>query len=127
MTLTCWKDVAAYLHKGVRTVQRWELEGLPVRRLSSHRYGIVLAFTEELDGWLNARHGSEHRLKIADDNELIARCRSLIETSKRLRLESAELRDCSRNLRLLRSVSSQAMREETVALHTFASAWREQQ
>jgi DNA-binding transcriptional regulator YiaG len=31
--LSSWKDIAQYLGKGVRTVQRWERHlGLPVRR-----------------------------------------------------------------------------------------------
>ena len=33
--LDSWKEIAAYLRKGLRTVQRWErTEGLPVRRLA---------------------------------------------------------------------------------------------
>jgi hypothetical protein len=32
--LTNWKEIAQYLDKGIRTVQRWEQQmGLPVRRL----------------------------------------------------------------------------------------------
>jgi hypothetical protein len=30
--LNSWKEVAAYLRRDVRTVQRWEFEGLPVYR-----------------------------------------------------------------------------------------------
>ena len=33
--LDSWKEIAAYLGRGVRTVQRWEREeGLPVHRLA---------------------------------------------------------------------------------------------
>ena len=50
--LTSWKEIATYLGKGVRTVQRWEHEmGLPVRRPPSGRKGIVLAHSEELEAW----------------------------------------------------------------------------
>ena len=51
--LTSWKEIAAYLGKGVRTVQRWELQfGLPVRRPNEKVKGIVHATREELDHWL---------------------------------------------------------------------------
>ena len=55
--LTCWKEIAQYLGKGVRTVQRWEREfGLPVRRLPlSSGKGAVIARPHELDAWLEER------------------------------------------------------------------------
>jgi hypothetical protein len=55
--LTCWKDIANYLGKGVRTVQRWEQEfGLPVRRPNgiSHK-SPVAADPRDLDAWLQSR------------------------------------------------------------------------
>jgi Tol biopolymer transport system component len=49
--LDSWKEIAAYLGKGVRTVQRWErTEGLPVRRLGQDRAG-VFAYKTEIDSW----------------------------------------------------------------------------
>ena len=49
--LDSWKEIAAYLKRGVRTVQRWErVAGLPVRRIPSTR-GAVYAFRAELDQW----------------------------------------------------------------------------
>lgn len=54
--LESWKEIAAYLGREVRTVQRWEKsEGLPVRRLGHLKRGSVYAYTAELDGWLAAR------------------------------------------------------------------------
>lgn len=51
--LTSWKEIAMYLGKGVRTVQRWEQQfGLPVRRPNEKVKGIVHATTDELDAWL---------------------------------------------------------------------------
>ena len=51
--LTSWKEIALYLGKGVRTVQRWECElGLPVRRPAGKPKGVVCASSEELDRWL---------------------------------------------------------------------------
>jgi hypothetical protein len=52
--LNSWKEIAGYLGRGVRTVQRYERElNLPVRRLSYKCRGSVLAFTKDLDVWLN--------------------------------------------------------------------------
>jgi hypothetical protein len=51
--LTSWKEIASYLGKGVRTVQRWEQQfGLPVRRPNEKVKGIVHATRHELDRWL---------------------------------------------------------------------------
>lgn len=51
--LTSWKEIAQYLGKGVRTVQRWEAEyGLPVRRATSRSHHAVLAVPEEIDAWV---------------------------------------------------------------------------
>ncbi|HXB72625.1 MAG TPA: hypothetical protein VNY05_30595 [Candidatus Acidoferrales bacterium] len=50
--LESWKEIASYLKKGVRTVQRWEqTEGLPVRRLGQDRTGLVFAYKSEIDAW----------------------------------------------------------------------------
>jgi len=57
--LDSWKEIAAYLGKSVRTVQRWEAtEGLPVRRVGQDRSGPVFAFKGELDVWLEAQSGT---------------------------------------------------------------------
>ena len=59
-TLTCWKDIATYLGKGVRTVQRYEREaGLPVRRPSSRQQGVVYAWPAELDAWIKQQSSPE--------------------------------------------------------------------
>lgn len=55
-TFTCWKEIATYLGKGVRTVQRWERQfGLPVQRPSARCKGIVRASREELDHWMSTQ------------------------------------------------------------------------
>jgi hypothetical protein len=55
--LTCWKDIAHYFGKGVRTVQRWERYlGLPVRRpLGIDHKSAVVAYPRDLDAWLHSR------------------------------------------------------------------------
>jgi len=54
--LNSWKEIANYLGRGVRTVQRWETNlGLPVHRPAGRDHSTVLAFSNELDEWLNSR------------------------------------------------------------------------
>lgn len=51
--LSSWKEIAMYLGKGVRTVQRWEYDlGLPVRRPNGSNRNVVLALRSELDQWM---------------------------------------------------------------------------
>ena len=50
--LSCWKDIANYLHRDVRTVQRWERSrGLPVHRLPGQGKNAVYALPTEIDSW----------------------------------------------------------------------------
>ncbi|MFB3826465.1 MAG: hypothetical protein ACE15B_06830 [Bryobacteraceae bacterium] len=56
--LDSWKEIAAYLKRGTRTVQRWEREeGLPVHRLVHDKLGSVYAYTAEIDAWFAGRKG----------------------------------------------------------------------
>ena len=67
--LGSWKEIAGYLGKGVRTVQRWEQDlGLPVRRPKSRSKGVVFALAEDIDEWLRQqetenRNTLRHELK----------------------------------------------------------------
>jgi hypothetical protein len=47
-----WKEIAAHLGRGVRTVQRWEADlGMPVHRMVTGRGETVYAFAGELNKW----------------------------------------------------------------------------
>lgn len=47
-----WKEIALYLKRSTRCVQRWERnEALPVRRHGHSRGMSVYAFRDELDTW----------------------------------------------------------------------------
>lgn len=55
--LNSWKEIAGYLGRDARTVQRWEKnEGLPVHRYWHESQASVYSTTAELDEWL-ARRG----------------------------------------------------------------------
>jgi tetratricopeptide (TPR) repeat protein len=57
--LDSWKEIAAYLRRDVRTVQRWEeRRGLPVHRLGPGERAAVYAFREELDLWWNGNEST---------------------------------------------------------------------
>lgn len=50
--LNSWKEIASYLGRGVRTVQRWEKMGLPIRRVGHGQRAPVIADAREIDVWL---------------------------------------------------------------------------
>lgn len=50
-----WKEISAYLGRGVRTAQRWERElGLPIYRLVTKNAEVVYARRSEIDNWWNS-------------------------------------------------------------------------
>ena len=54
--LDSWKQIASYLQRDVRTVQRWEKsEGLPIQRHQHGSRGTVFAYPDEIDVWLEGR------------------------------------------------------------------------
>jgi TolB-like protein len=54
--LESWGEIATYLRRDIRTVQRWEKDlRLPVRRLMIGKQGQVYAFPSELDKWVLER------------------------------------------------------------------------
>lgn len=54
--LDSWKEIASYLRRDVRTVQRWEKkEGLPVHRHQHDKLGSVYAYPAELTSWFTTR------------------------------------------------------------------------
>lgn len=56
--LDSWKEIAAYLGRTVRTVQRWENDlALPVHRVPGRKRDMVYAFSHELAEWRRTREG----------------------------------------------------------------------
>jgi len=52
--LNGWKEISNYINRSVRTVQRWEARlGLPVYRPALKERSAVVAFADELDGWIS--------------------------------------------------------------------------
>lgn len=97
--LTSWKDIARYMGKGVRTVQRWEMDfGLPVRRPQGSNKKAVLARPRDLDAWVALRCTSRAQQQGAHAENgsvpqygKLAMLNAQIETSRKLRENNAEL------------------------------------
>lgn len=112
--LGSWKEIAGYLGKGVRTVQRWEqLHGLPVRRPVGAPQGVVYASREELDAWLTKQW---MRRAATPEQGMVTELKpsetpSLVQMSQELRQANREL------LASLRQTVDSVKREcETLAL-----------
>jgi len=68
--LDSWKEIASYLGRGVRTVQRWEREEqLPVHRLEHAKRGSVYADREELARWWKSRQTTPPETPVAHVSE----------------------------------------------------------
>jgi hypothetical protein len=105
--LTSWKEIARYVGKGVRTVQRWKRKmGFPVRRTNPGGKGSVLAVPKEIDSWVKRQQFTDGRLDLAtlrwclhelriENRELRLETRELLRQLAELR--SSQLTLCSRN------------------------------
>jgi hypothetical protein len=109
--LTCWKDIANYLGKGVRTVQRWEQEfGLPVFRPNGADHkSAVIAHTKDLDEWLES-HWS---------------LRNNGHANNAVQPPNGAANSLILNSRELRSAHSQLIHETTKALAALVSSCRQ--
>ena len=85
--LNSWKEIAAYLNRGVRTVQRWEADlGLPARRPQGRGRSAVIAMRSEIDAWLKTR-----LLTLRNQNRVPSN-QALIVASQDLRTSVAQAR-----------------------------------
>lgn len=91
--LSSWKEIARYLDRGVRTVQRWEKMGLPVRRVHSGPRAPVVAAVDDLDRWI--RSANSHGFQTPQNgNHLFLRgtLLQLVQQARSLRTQNALLR-----------------------------------
>lgn len=111
--LNSWKEIANYLGRGVRTVQRWEKIGLPIRRLGPGSRPPVLADPRDLDRWvLGAAH--VHGITTPQSSSQLVFRGQLIDSvqqARRLRDEMTALRE-SHRMSVLRLTESLAKMEK---------------
>ncbi len=102
--LSSWKDIARYLGKGVRTVQRWERHlGLPVRRpIGASQKSAVVLYRGDVDAWLATRFSARPLEK------------SEIQRNRSSRSARSTLIEGIRTARELRS-ANQALTEQITA------------
>ena len=89
--LSGWKEIAEHLHLGVRTAQRWERLGLPVRRVSDSPCSPVVAIPDELDLWARTRDIREDASLLVSNKFLVTRLSELRETHARTRGQTRTL------------------------------------
>lgn len=96
--LNSWKEIAAYTGRGIRTVQRWEVElGFPVRRPRGKHRSAVIAIRQEIDLWMRTSHGIEAGRKahvVHVENQM-----RLLDNTHALQLRTTELLSRSEVLR----------------------------
>jgi hypothetical protein len=89
VVLNSWKEIAQYVGRGVRTVQRWESLGLPARRPHGKSRSAVLAISDELDAWL----------RICPARRLDSTSSKALTEVRDVMRQNAELRACCRRVR----------------------------
>ena len=96
--LNSWKEIANYLGRGVRTVQRYEREcKLPVRRLPGKPRSSVLALREELDQWVRDTSRSDPGAAIPSNASVNGtKLQELLMQSAQLCHQNRALRDANR-------------------------------
>jgi adenylate cyclase len=88
-----WKQIAAYLKRDVRTIQRWErAEQFPVRRQMHRKLGSVLAYKDEVNRWIEQRCSLQNKRPLATTlpvYELYLKGRQLFHQFRRRNFERA--------------------------------------
>lgn len=109
--LNSWKEIASFLDRGVRTVQRWERElNLPVHRIGKGKRSPVYASVRELKFWVATSGVNRTANGLALERQMLPagsrRNSDALETSHRLMAES---------LKLVRSVAETSVRQQRAA------------
>src|SRR5215469_8604919 len=89
--LSGWKEIAEHLHLTVRTAQRWERLGLPVRRVSDSSCSPVVAITDELEQWARTRDVKADAAVFASHRVLVSRLIELRQAHVRTRRTTRKL------------------------------------
>jgi hypothetical protein len=89
--LSGWKEIAEHLHLGVRTAQRWERLGLPVRRVSGSACSPVVAIPDELELWARTRDVQSDAAMLAPNKFLVSKLAELRQTHCRTRRKTHRL------------------------------------
>lgn len=73
--LNSWKEIAVYMGRSERTVQRWEKRfGLPVRRPAGRSRSAVIALPSEIQAWFRAAPASSPDINHAGSKMAAHQC-----------------------------------------------------
>lgn len=119
IVLNSWKEIASYVGRGVRTVQRWEADlGMPVRRPRAKSRSAVLAMSDEIDAWLRSAPTGD-----LNSSASVARLNNL-EAFRRAIAEHSSLRDQCHQLRAENMQSLATLMQKLHALAESVQAGR---
>jgi uncharacterized protein YlxW (UPF0749 family) len=103
--LSGWKQIAVHLNQGVRTVQRWEILGLPVHRMGKGKRAQVIAFAEEPEAW--ERTASRRLLdEIQDLKNQVAKLQAEVRSLKAERTRPSSAKEMRRQSREMRETAN---------------------
>lgn len=110
--LNSWKEIAVYLDRGVRTVQRWERDlSLPVHRIGKGDRRPVYATTNEVTFWLSTVGEVSHPANLKPPAEIHYLGKPAIEATRNLRLQMRTLRENLAESKLRQHRELQRLRE----------------
>ena len=89
--LSGWKEIARYLGRGVRTVQRWEQLGLPISRPNRHLRSAVCAASNEVDEWLHRCRSSLNPATDSADNQNCAHVHEISDLKREVARLNGEI------------------------------------
>lgn len=121
--LSGWKDIANYMGKGVRTVQRYGRElGLPVRRISAKPKASVLVTKAELDVWIHAafNHQDSHKESFVNQESSLVNLENLKSRTSELRAGLEQLKQSINELATAReelAMSRRTVRQTARRVH----------
>lgn len=113
--LNSWTEIANYLRRGTRTVQRWEVtSGLPVYRPRGKPRSGVSARKSELDLWMRSKHISRAEAKESLLLDFSQNTKNLRSRSTETRMLTVKLRNriFETQLLLRRSLALRAGRRD---------------
>lgn len=85
MILRGWKAIAQYMHCGIRSAQRYQSIGLPVKRLLWGNRARVVADSEEIDRWVHGGKDLDTPSNVTRNRELQAQVRRFSENLRQLK------------------------------------------
>jgi predicted DNA-binding transcriptional regulator AlpA len=83
-SLTSWKEIAQYVGKAVRTIQRWEQDfGFPIRRPTvKNGHHAVIAIPDEIDAWLESQTGRQKSTEVEQLRNEVDRLTAELDTCR---------------------------------------------